>query len=179
MSDHRDQMHARRDDIDETGLHHLSLHTRPETRFKDVAPDEPTTPRLGHAHRKRFPENLHFAPSAFRLRSPTESSMSSLSSANFLDSATTRSVSTLASPISTSYASEVQELFAAHSLDSSRPPSRIFHRHKGSTGTCSTFVNDEEDGPVITGYPELSSKLRDFRKVPLAIESEQPTRHVT
>lgn len=88
--------------------------------------------------------------------------MSSISSANLPDSATTHSISTLASPVSTSYASEVQEQFAAASLDESgpRPKSRICHRHNPSSGTCSTFVNDGDDGAILTGYPDLELKIR-------------------
>ena len=83
--------------------------------------------------------------------------MSSISSANVPDSATTHSLSTLASPISTSYASsEINELFGPHV---SRPTSRICHRHQPSNGTCSTFVNDEDDA-IFTGYPELDLKIQ-------------------
>ncbi|KAH6981714.1 hypothetical protein BKA56DRAFT_672516 [Ilyonectria sp. MPI-CAGE-AT-0026] len=148
----------------ETGLHHLPL----RIRDRDVRHSDPTLskfPTLGlrsDARPKRVPESLHFAPGAFRLRSPTESSMSSISSANVPDSATTHSLSTLASPISTSYASDVQELFASASIGS-RPASRICHRHQPSNGTCSTFVNDEDDGPIITGYPDFELKLRQLR----------------
>lgn len=152
-------------EIEHTGLHQLPLRSRPDARHHAAIDDQIATPKPSRVQHKRLPESLHLTPSAFRLRSPTESSMSSISSANFPDSATTRSVSTVASPISTSYASEVQDLFAAHTLDGSRPSSRVFHRHKTSSATCSTFVNDEDDGPVITGYPDISPKLRDFHSV--------------
>lgn len=178
MADRREYPHGHQYDLEETGLHHLPLRSRPDARYKESPSEQAATPKLSTAHRSQFPESLHFTPSAFRLRSPTESSMSSISSANFPDSATTRSVSTLASPISTSYASEVQELFAAHTLEGSRPSSRIFHRHKSSSGTCSTFVNDEEDGPIITGYPDISSKLRDFRNASPDPQPNQETRPV-
>ncbi|KAH7018993.1 hypothetical protein EDB80DRAFT_770996 [Ilyonectria destructans] len=148
----------------ETGLHHLPLRIRDrDVRHSDPGLSKfPTLGMRSDARPKRVPESLHFAPGAFRLRSPTESSMSSISSANVPDSATTHSLSTLASPISTSYASDVQELFASTSIGS-RPASRICHRHQPSNGTCSTFVNDEEDGLIITGYPDFELKLRQLR----------------
>jgi hypothetical protein len=86
--------------------------------------------------------------------------MSSISSANVPDSATTHSLSTLASPISTTYASSIHEQFAAATLDSSRPASRICHRHNPSSGTCSTFVNEDDDA-ILTGYPEFDLKIRN------------------
>jgi hypothetical protein len=91
--------------------------------------------------------------------------MSSISSANVPDSATTHSLSTLASPISTTYASSIHEQFAATTLDGSRPTSRICHRHNPSSGTCSTFVNDEDDGAIVTGYPDqFELKLRNLHE---------------
>ncbi|KAH6880758.1 hypothetical protein B0T10DRAFT_495194 [Thelonectria olida] len=157
------------DRIHDTGLHHLPLRTRdlhPQApRHSDPLTGLSKFPALARnsdATRKRVPESLHFAPATFRLRSPTESSMSSISSANIPDSATTHSLSTLASPISTSYASDVQELFASTSLDDSRPTSRICHRHQPSSGTCSTFVNDEDDGAIVTGYPDFELKIRQL-----------------
>ncbi|KAF7543081.1 hypothetical protein G7Z17_g11031 [Cylindrodendrum hubeiense] len=158
-----------------------------DVRHNDMRHSDPGLckfPTLGmrtDARPKRVPESLHFAPGAFRLRSPTESSMSSISSANVPDSATTHSLSTLASPISTSYASDVQELFASTSIGS-RPTSRICHRHQPSNGTCSTFVNDEDDGPIITGYPDFELKLRQLREDhrPTAIVGEsQPVSPAT
>ncbi|KPM40243.1 hypothetical protein AK830_g6345 [Neonectria ditissima] len=157
------------DRFPETGLHHLPLRVR-DARHSDPTPGAglqlsskfPGDARAG----KRVPESLHFEPGAFRLRSPTESSISSISSANVPDSATTHSLSTLASPISTSYASDVQDMFASASIDdsSSRPTSRICHRHQPSNGTCSTFVNDEDDGPIITGYPDFELKIHQLRE---------------
>ncbi|KAH6957209.1 hypothetical protein DER45DRAFT_631927 [Fusarium avenaceum] len=143
--------------IGEAGLHHLPLRLR-DGRHSDVPLSK--FPVLGQRNGKRVPESLHFNPGAFRLRSPTESSMSSISSANVPDSATTHSLSTLASPISTTYASSIQEQFAAATLDSSRPASRICHRHNPSSGTCSTFVNEDDDA-IITGYPEFDLKIRN------------------
>ncbi|KAF4333923.1 hypothetical protein FBEOM_12255 [Fusarium beomiforme] len=144
---------AHNNQIGEAGLHHLPLRMRdaPLCKF----------PTLTQRHGKKVPESLHFTPGALRLRSPTESSMSSISSANVPDSATTHSLSTLASPISTSYASSIQEQFAAATLDGSRPASRICHRHQPSNGTCSTFVNEDEDA-IITGYPEFDLKVENL-----------------
>ncbi|EWZ40671.1 hypothetical protein FOZG_09314 [Fusarium oxysporum Fo47] len=142
--------------IGEAGLHHLPLRMRdaPLSKF----------PSLNQRNGKKVPESLHFTPGAFRLRSPTESSMSSsISSANVPDSATTHSLSTLASPISTTYASSIQEQFAAATLDGSRPASRICHRHNPSSGTCSTFVNEDDDA-IITGYPEFDIKIRNLNE---------------
>ncbi|KAM0226551.1 hypothetical protein ACHAPA_002932 [Fusarium lateritium] len=143
--------------IGEAGLHHLPLRMR-DGRHSDAPLSK--FPVLGQRNVKRVPESLHFTPGAFRLRSPTESSMSSISSANVPDSATTHSLSTLASPISTTYASSIQEQFAAATLDGSRPASRICHRHYPSSGTCSTFVNEDDDA-IITGYPEFDLKIRN------------------
>ena len=103
---------------------------------------------------RRFPESLHFPQSAIRrLRSPTESSMSTLSS--IPDSSTTYSLSTLASPVSSSFPGEVPEPFAVRTLDSSRSSSRILHRHRGSSGTCSTLIDDEEDALFMSSKKEL------------------------
>lgn len=149
-------------DVNESGFNRLPLHLRREPRHKDQAIDRPSTPLHIESQRKRFPESLHFTPSNFRLRSRTASTRSSISSANLPDSATTYSPSTLASPISssfTSFTSDIQDLLAAQTLDESRPPSRFRHRHKPSNATCSTFVNDEDDGIVISGYPDFASKI--------------------
>ncbi|KAI8682357.1 hypothetical protein LRP88_14449 [Fusarium phalaenopsidis] len=152
--------------IGETGLHHLPLRVREATgRHNDGAVSKFPNLRSDTRVAKRLPESLHFTPGAFRLRSPTESSMSSISSANVPDSATTHSLSTLASPISTTYASSIHEQFAATTLDGSRPISRICHRHNPSSGTCSTFVNDEDDGAIVTGYPDqFELKLRNLHE---------------
>lgn len=119
---------------------------------------------------KRFPEHLHFPQGAIRrLRSPTESSMSTLSSisssTHVPDSATTCSLSTLASPISTSYASEVIEQFAKHTIDPSRASSRIVHRHRGSNTTCSTFVNDEEEALFMLRKKELDLDFASIHSI--------------
>ncbi|RBR19573.1 uncharacterized protein FIESC28_05568 [Fusarium coffeatum] len=152
MTDHSNQ-------IGEAGLHHLPFRT------KESHHNVPR--RLG----KRVPESLNFT----RLRSPTESSMSSISSANVPDSATTHSLSTLASPISTTYAASIQEQFAAAKLDAeSRPASRICHRHNPSNGTCSTFVNEDDDA-FVTGYPEFDIKIRGMNeRAPVEIRPASP-----
>ncbi|GKU21099.1 unnamed protein product [Fusarium langsethiae] len=159
--------HNSNSQIGEAGLHHLPFRTK-EGRHSDAPLSK--FPILNRRHGKKVPESLHFNPGAFRLRSPTESSMSSISSANIPDSATTHSLSTLASPISTTYANSINEQFAATTLDGgSRPASRICHRHNPSNGTCSTFVNEDEDA-VITGYPEFDIKIRgidEFQRQPV------------
>ncbi|CAG9951640.1 unnamed protein product [Clonostachys rosea f. rosea IK726] len=99
---------------------------------------------------KRCPESLQFLTSNGRLRSPTQSSMSSIP-----DSATTYSQSTFASPVSSSYASDLQEFFTG-----SRPSSRVFHRHKTSVTTCSTLINDEDETPVVHN---ISDKIDQYR----------------
>ena len=118
----------------------------------------------GFQARKRFPDSLHFNPNALGgLRSRTESTRSSISSAHVPDSATTYSLSSLASPLSSSYASDLQERFALHSLDSSRPSSRIRHRHQPSSATtCSTFINDDGEVPIVVGYSDIASKFKDL-----------------
>ena len=142
MTDHSNQ-------IGEAGLHHLPFRTK-----------DNHVSRFPSRHGKKVPESLNFT----RLRSPTESSMSSISSANVPDSATTHSLSTLASPISTTYAASIQEQFAAAKLDAeSRPASRICHRHNPSNGTCSTFVNEDDDA-FVTGYPEFDIKIREMNE---------------
>lgn len=154
-------------------LNHIPIHVRHDSRSRDSLIDKPlTVPHSGtesqglsatFAQRKHFPESLHFAPSSFRLRSRTASTRSSISSANVPDSATTYSHSTLASPISTSYASDLSDIFCGHSIDASRPASRVFHRHQSSTGSfCSTHVNDDDDGYSFAGYPDLSAKLGEI-----------------
>ncbi|OPB36814.1 hypothetical protein A0O28_0058940 [Trichoderma guizhouense] len=154
-------------------LNHIPIHVRHDSRSRDSLIDKPLTiPHSGtesqglsatFAQRKHFPESLHFAPSSFRLRSRTASTRSSISSANVPDSATTYSHSTLASPISTSYASDLSDIFCGHSIDASRPASRVFHRHQSSTGSfCSTHVNDDDDGYSFAGYPDLSAKLGEI-----------------
>ncbi|KAM0265395.1 hypothetical protein ACHAQJ_000237 [Trichoderma viride] len=153
-------------------VNHIPLHLRRDSRCKDSLSDKTsTTPPSSiegqglaapFAQRKQFPENLHFAPSSFRLRSRTASTRSSISSANVPDSATTYSHSTLASPISTSYASDLSD-FCGYSIDTSRPASRVFHRHQSSTGSlCSTHANDDDDAFSFAGYPDLSAKLLEI-----------------
>ncbi|UKZ87337.1 uncharacterized protein TrAFT101_003145 [Trichoderma asperellum] len=154
-------------------VNHIPLHLRQDSRSKDSLSDKaPTTPRSSiesqgvaapFAQRKQFPENLHFAPHSFRLRSRTASTRSSISSANVPDSATTYSHSTLASPISTSYASDLSD-FCGHSIDTSRPASRVFHRrHRSSTGSlCSAHANDDDDAFSFAGYPDLSARLLEI-----------------
>lgn len=115
----------------------------------------------GHQKQRRFPESLHFHPSAFRLRSRAESTRSSISSAHIPDSATAYSASTLASPISSSYASDLQERFAGHTIDSpTRPCSWIRHRHQPSSATtCSTYINEDIEAPLVVGYQDIASKI--------------------
>ncbi|PHH92081.1 hypothetical protein CDD83_9017 [Cordyceps sp. RAO-2017] len=121
----------------------------------------------GYQTRKRFPESLHFNPGSFRLRSRTESTRSSISSAHIPDSATTYSVSTLASPLSSSYASDIQERLAAYTIDGSRTPSRFRHRHQPSTATtCSTYINDDNELPLDVSFPDIASKIRDLHDCP-------------
>ncbi|KAL7797401.1 hypothetical protein V8C37DRAFT_309524 [Trichoderma ceciliae] len=154
-------------------VNQIPIHSQRDSRSKDSLGDkslsapQPSIESQGLAptfgQRKQFPENLHFAPSSFRWRSRTASTRSSISSANVPDSATTYSHSTLASPISTSYASDLSDIFCGHSIDVSRPASRVFHRHQSSTGSfCSTHVNDDDDGFSFAGYPDLSAKLGDI-----------------
>lgn len=154
-------------------VNHIPIHLQRDSRSKDSLSDKPlATPQSGiesqnlsatFGQRKHFPESLHFAPSSFRLRSRTASTRSSISSANVPDSATTYSHSTLASPISTSYASDLSDIFCGHPIDASRPASRVFHRHQSSTGSfCSTHVNDDDDGFSFAGYPDLSAKLGEI-----------------
>jgi hypothetical protein len=127
----------------------------------DKAPSSNSRPSTIHA--KYIPETLHFSPRALRhFRSPTESSISSISSANVPDSATTYSLSTVASPVSTSYASDLHDLFPTRIADGSRSSSRVLHRHQASCATCSTFVNDEDDGELIPSYVKFGLKSRAF-----------------
>jgi hypothetical protein len=150
-------------------VNHIPLHLRQDSRSKESL--APTTPRSSiesqgvapFAQRKQFPENLHFAPHSFRLRSRTASTRSSISSANVPDSATTYSHSTLASPISTSYASDLSD-FCGHSIDTSRPASRVYHRrHRSSTGSLCSHANDDDDAFSFAGYPDLSARLLEIR----------------
>ncbi|KAM0456770.1 hypothetical protein ACHAPV_007060 [Trichoderma viride] len=163
-------------------VNHIPLHLRQDSRSKESL--APTPPRSSiesqgvapFAQRKQFPENLHFAPHSFRLRSRTASTRSSISSANVPDSATTYSYSTLASPISTSYASDLSD-FCGHSIDTSRPASRVYHRrHRSSTGSlCSAHANDDDDAFSFAGYPDLSARLLEIHVSPIKEEEESLT----
>lgn len=136
---------------------HLPLHLRQETD-KTLS----SAQHDGTSYRKKFPESLHFPAGNFRMRSRTASTRSSISSAHIPDSATAYSASTLASPLSSSYASDIQERFACHTLDGSRPSSRIRHCHRPSIATCSTFINDDDDGsPVYLGYHDVGGKIKE------------------
>jgi hypothetical protein len=153
------------------GLHpsqyRLPLRGPHDGKDSDASNDLATLPRpINGGRSKRFPEHLHLSQGAFRrLRSPTESSMStlsSISSTHVPDSATTCSLSTLASPISTSYASEVIEQFAKHTIDPARA-SRIVHRYKDSNATCSTYVNDEEEALYFHRKKEIDLDVASIR----------------
>ena len=100
---------------------------------------------------KHSPEPLQLSTSA-RIRSPTQSSLSSRSSHS--TRSTTASLSSLASPLSSAYTGDIHDMFPA-----SRPASRILHRHQPSNGTCSTFVNDEDDMSVVATYPSFADKV--------------------
>lgn len=153
-------------------VNHIPLHLQRDSRIKDSLSDKPLAATqsgnesqslsVTFGQRKHFPESLHFPPNTFRLRSRTASTRSSISSANVPDSATTYSHSTLASPISTSYASDLSDIFCGYPADASRPSSRVFHRHRSSTGSCSTHVNDDDDAFAFAGYPDLSAKLGEI-----------------
>ncbi|KAK2594286.1 hypothetical protein QQS21_007992 [Conoideocrella luteorostrata] len=119
-----------------------------------------SAPNDGISYRRKFPESLHLASSNFRIRSRTASTRSSISSAHIPDSATAYSPSTLASPLSSSYASDIQERFACQTLDGSRPPSRIRHRHRPSIATCSTFINDDDDNLAYLGCHDVAGKIK-------------------
>lgn len=117
---------------------------------------EKQTPGGRFQHR---PESLNLL-SSNRIRSPTESSMSTLSSVP--DSAShTGSLSTVASPLSSSYTSDFNDFFPSKS----RPASRILHRHQPSNTTCSTFVNEDDDGQSIAGYSEFNDNLKRLQIV--------------
>ena len=131
--------------------HAHSFHSH-HHQFKEVSSSSSS---LRSTHR-RCPETLNLLSggAVSRLRSPTESSLGSCS---IPDSATTTtySPSTLASPLSSSYASDLQDMLAGVVVSKgSRPGSRVLHRHRPSTATCSTFVNDEDEVPVMIGYQD-------------------------
>lgn len=165
----------------------IPLHLRHQSQKQQQQQQQQQALRLGEKNtsaaldgdgfhaRKRFPDHLHFNPNALRLRSRTESTHSSISSAYIPDSATTYSLSSLASPLSSSYANDLQERFAVHSLEPSRPSSRIRHRHQPSSATtCSTFINDDGDAPIVVGYPDIASKLRDLYGGGCFVDDEPP-----
>lgn len=140
--------------------------------FKDISSS------TGSLRHRRCPEtlNLLHGTAASRLRSPTESSLGSIP-----DSATTTtySPSTLASPLSSSYASDLQDLLAGATLSkSSRPSSRVLHRHRPSTATCSTFVNDEDEVPVMVGYQDHLKRATVCRN-DIEVEGEDEDMEVT
>ncbi|KAG9256855.1 uncharacterized protein F5Z01DRAFT_649228 [Emericellopsis atlantica] len=125
------------------------------------------SPKLREPRIKQSPRSLVLGRESTHVRSPTESSMSTLSSAP--DSATTCSMSVLGSPSSLGYASDFhdyQDIIAG-----SRPASRVLHRHKPSDGTCSTFVNDDEDDPY------FGAMLYCSGKVPVAPVEATPERN--
>jgi hypothetical protein len=129
-------------------MHDRELHGQymkaPASQFANNHHRDPRT--------KQYPESLVLHGGA-RVRSPTESSMSTLSSAP--DSATTCPLSALGSPLSSSYASDYHEY--RDIIAGSRPASRV-HRHKPSDGTCSTFVNDDEDATYFAVAPYCPEK---------------------
>ncbi|KAI9151480.1 hypothetical protein HJFPF1_08683 [Paramyrothecium foliicola] len=148
------------------GLPSLPFRTRPDSCRKDPPTERNSVLKLQsilkpEAPRKNRPEILHLTPVPCRIRSPTESSISSILSAHIPDSATTRSASSLASPISTSYG-DCSDHFSSHSSDGSRPSSRFRHRHHPSIGSCSTFVNDEDESLQPAAYSNLRPKLDAF-----------------
>ncbi|KJZ78495.1 hypothetical protein HIM_01886 [Hirsutella minnesotensis 3608] len=118
----------------------------------------------GTPYRKRFPEKLQLSP-GLGLRSRTDSTRSSISSAHVPDSATICSVSTLASPLSSSYASDIQERFAAWTIDGPKAAGKVRHRHQPSNATtCSTFINDDNDlSSLDAEYLHLVSKTIDLQ----------------
>jgi hypothetical protein len=143
-------------------LYHPQPHHHHHHLFKDISSvslsgnTNNSIHSVGHNTKpKRCPETLSLLSGAnsvaSRLRSPTESSLGSIP-----DSATTYSPSTIASPLSSSYASDLQDMLAG---TSSRPASRVRHRHRPSTATCSTFVNDEDEVPVMVGCHDHHLKL--------------------
>lgn len=148
--------------MDSAGSTYYHLPLRPRSRSKQVSPSR--SPRHSRNHSlasdthyssarsiaghdapgqlsKRFPESLHFAPSAMRGRSPTQSSISSVLSGTLLDSSTIHSISTMASPISTTYNDEIQDQCSAEL----RPMTMVRHRKRYSIATCSTLINDDDD----------------------------------
>ena len=150
---------------DDTGLHHLALRPRnDDSELGKPATNEFDLSRPTSRTSKRFPHSLQLQQSSFRPRSPTQSSIaSSISSAVFPDSATTHSASTLNSPLSSSYASEVQELFAAHNIDDSIRCRKSFHRYQPSSGSSFTFVNEEEDErPLAPEFGDIKTKLEEL-----------------
>src|SRR5690606_20512396 len=66
--------------------------------------------------------------------------------------------STVATPLSHSFANDLQDFY----LPGSRPVSRALHRQQSSIGTCSTFVNDEEDPPIPFAEPKYQDHKAAF-----------------
>ncbi|KAJ3499380.1 hypothetical protein NLG97_g363 [Lecanicillium saksenae] len=108
------------------------------------------SPKPEPAFRKRFPESFRFNPSSLRRHSRAQSICSSVSSAHFFDSDTAYSASTVASPISTVYESETEELMCPPFLD--RPSSRVADRRRqhfasfdsGSTPVTAQHFSDDD-----------------------------------
>lgn len=113
------------------------------------------------AFRKRFPETFRLNPSSLRRHSRAQSICSSVSSAHFFDSDTAYSASSVASPISTVYESETEDLTRPAFLD--RPSSRVTERrrqHFASFDSGSTWVADKEDEDRYT-QDKLETTMKD------------------
>ncbi|KFA68074.1 hypothetical protein S40285_02561 [Stachybotrys chlorohalonatus IBT 40285] len=150
----------------EAGLSFLPFRTRSKSRCE--APPSPVSATAAAEKRpsqivaqeaarpKHLIESLYYSHRKYHLRSPTASSVSSVQSSS-LDSFTTRS---LASPISTTYASDCLDSLSEHSDEEySPPPSRFGHRSRPSSESCSTYVNDEEDSVSRLGCSTYGSKI--------------------
>lgn len=125
--------------------------------YKAVIPDNASIPS-----KRSCPQPLHLLHEDLPPRSPTEMSMTTMSS--IPDSATTASsrstagsIFTVASPGSSISAQDLQDLLA-----SSRPGSRILHRPQALGEVCWSLNNDEDGAPTIPGFTRQRNEHRDL-----------------
>ncbi|KAH7309728.1 hypothetical protein B0I35DRAFT_85590 [Stachybotrys elegans] len=131
----------------QSGPQFLPFRPRSRARSDTASISSTTEKRPTHlvphdaSHHKYLLESSYYSSARGHIRSPTASSISSVMSGS-IDTATTRS---LASPISTSYASDCLESLTEYSDEEENTCSIIksYHLPKGSYSSCFTFFDDD------------------------------------
>lgn len=122
------------------------------------------SPKPEPAFRKRFADSFRISSSSPHRHARAQSICSSVSSAHFFDSDTAYSASTVASPISTVYESESEDLLCPPFND--RPSSRLAQRNRQyfpSFDSGSTWVADRDEDDKATAH-KLDRPLESFLK---------------